>query len=141
PDTHAQDRATIEARARGRVDTLASPAFNGRGYIANGDAIAAEWIARQFQRIGLKPVKKDFFQPFTFGVNSFPDSAGVVIDGIRLTPGVDFLVHPSSGSGHGDYLLVHLTPADLLTPERRSMTMGVISGRAACLWTPDTKDR
>lgn len=134
----AQDRAEVEAKARQYLNTLTAPAFHGRGYVANGDGLAADWIAQQFGRIGLKPVKADFFQPFHFNVNSFPDPIAVHIDGQRLVPGVDFLVDPASGKADGRYQLVHLTLADLLTPERRAMTMGVLTGQAACVHFPPT---
>jgi aminopeptidase YwaD len=136
----AQDAATLTARARQYVDTLTSPAFHGRGYVQNGQAIAADYIARQFARMGLKPVKDDYFQPFAFNVNSFPDSIGVRIDGVMLQPGVDYLVHPASGRAEGRYDLVHLTPADLFSSERKAMTMGVVTGKAACLHWPGTNN-
>lgn len=136
----AQDPANLTARARAWLDTLTSPAFHGRGYVNGGDAIASAWIAKQFQRIGLKPVKQDFFQPFQFNVNSFPDSVVARIDGTRLTPGIDLLVDPASGKADGTYDIVHITPADLGTPERRNMTMGVLSGKAACVHWPDSKN-
>lgn len=141
PFTHAQDHGLLVAQARAHLDTLTSAAFHGRGYVNGGDARAAEYIAAQFKRIGLKPVKTDFFQPFTFNVNSFPDSIGVTIDGRVLVPGVDYLVAPESGSAEGSFTLVHITAEDLLTPERRNMTMGVLSGNAACLHLPATTDR
>ena len=134
----AQDPASITARARQYLDTLTSPAFHGRGYVNNGQGIAADWIAKQYARIGLKPVKDNYFQPFQFNVNSFPDSIGVRIDGRMLVPGVDYLVDPSSGRAEGTYDLVHLTPADLFTTERKAMTMGVVAGKAACLHWPKT---
>lgn len=134
----AQDRAIIESAARSYINTLTSPAFHGRGYVADGDAIAADWIGEQFKRFGLKPVKEDFFQSFNFNVNSFPDSVIVRVEGKRLVPGVDLLVDPASGKADGSYQLVHLTLADLVTPERRSMTMGVLAGQAACLHFPAT---
>ena len=136
----AQDRAVVNVRARAFLDTLTSPAFHGRGYVANGEVIAADWIAKQFQRIGLKPVKTDFFEPFMFNVNTFPDPIVVRIDGRELTPGVDYLVNAASGKADGTFDLVHLGPADLGSPERLSMTMGVITGKATCLHFPETKN-
>ena len=136
-----QDRGWLESHARAYLDTLTSPAFHGRGYVNGGDAIAADWIGVQFERFGLKPVKKDLFQPFTFNVNSFPDSIKVAIDGKVLLPGTDFIVSANSGSAKGSYHLVHLTIDDLLTPERRAMTMGVITGKAACIHFGSTTDR
>ncbi len=136
----AQDHGLMLAHARAHLDTLTSPAFHGRGYVNGGDSIAAEYLARHFDRVGLKPVKDDFFQPFTFNVNSFPDSVLASIDGRRLEPGTDFLVHPASGSAEGTYRLVHITADDMLDPTRRAMTMGVVAGHVACLHLPATKD-
>jgi hypothetical protein len=136
--TQAQDPAVLISKARAHLDTLTSPEFHGRGYVNGGDALAANYLAKHFQRIGLKPVKTGFLQPFTFNVNSFPDSIGVSVDGNVLRPGIDYLVDPGSGSAQGSYRLVHLTPSDLLTPERKAMTMGVLVGNAACLHLPPT---
>ncbi len=138
---HAQDPAAITAQARGYLNTLTSPEFHGRGYVNNGQGIAAEWIAAQFGRLGLKPVKQDFYQPFAFNVNSFPDSIGVTVDGKRLVPGTDFLVDPASGRSEGSFALVHLAPSDLFNPERKAMTLGVLSGKVACLHWPSTTNK
>ncbi len=135
-----QNRAALEATARGYITTLTSPEFHGRGYVSNGDGVAADWIAAQFKRIGLKPVKQDFFQPFQFTVNSFPDTVKLAVDGHWLKAGEDFIVDPASGSAEGEYAVVHLTLADLLTPERRAMTMGVLAGQVAYLHPPATTD-
>ncbi|HRH68046.1 MAG TPA: M20/M25/M40 family metallo-hydrolase [Flavobacteriales bacterium] len=134
----AQGTDAVKASARAVIGTLTSPAFHGRGYVENGDGLAAEWIAQQYTRIGLKPVKSDFYEPFQFNVNSFPDSLHVAIDGVRMVPGIDFIVDPASGKASGRYTLVHLEPDDLFDPERRAMTMGVLTGQAACLHFPKT---
>ncbi len=136
----AQDAATITRRARAWLDTLTSPGFHGRGYVNDGGRIASDWIAKQFQHFGLQPVKQDYFEPFQFNVNTFPDSIIVRIDGKRLVPGIDFIVDPASGKADGTFDIVHITPEDLRTPERKSMTMGVLSGKAACVHWPATKN-
>lgn len=138
--SNAWSQDPLTTRAKAWLDTLTSPAFDGRGYVNDGDHRAADWIAKQFGRFGLKPVKQDFFQPFQFNVNSFPDSVKVRIDGKALRPGHDFLVDPESGKANGTFTLVHIEPADLLTPERRRMTMGVLAGKAACVHWPATKN-
>jgi len=134
----AQD--AITARSRAWLDTLTSPSFHGRGYVDDGDRIASEWIAGKFRSFGLKPVKADFYQPFQFNVNSFPDSMRATIDGRALVPGTEFIVDAESGSAAGDFQLVHVTPADLQGPERRGMTMGVLLGKAACVHWPATRN-
>src|SRR5690606_34714805 len=132
----AQQPPSGRWRARRYVDTLAGPAMFGRGDVNGGDSLAAEWIAKQFDRIGLAKLNDQRFEPFTFPVNSFPDSASLRVDGTLLVPGIDFLVDPASGSSDGTYNLVHLNLEDLATPERKAMTMGVVVGHAAVLHFP-----
>ncbi len=50
------------------VDTLASPGMHGRGYVLKGDSIAADYIKKEFKKLGLKPLGKEFYQKFTFPV-------------------------------------------------------------------------
>ena len=59
--------------ARKIVDTLTSSAFWGRGYTNDGMSKAASFLAGQFQSYGLRPLKgNDFFQSFSYPVNTFP---------------------------------------------------------------------
>jgi hypothetical protein len=123
------------------VDLFAGPAMHGRGYVSGGDSLAAARIAAEFDRLGLEPLEGRRFQPFSFPVNSFPDSVRLAVDAQGLTPGVDFLVDPASGPADGTFRLVNLTLEDLLTPERRAMTMSVITGNAVRLRFPRTTDK
>jgi hypothetical protein len=136
--TFAQEADAVRTNGRKYVKNLTAPALHGRGYVENGDGLTADWIAQQFVRMGLLPLKTDHFEPFQFNVNSFPDSVKVSIDGKRLVAGTDFIVHPASGRATGHFDLVHLRPEDLLDPARRAMSMGVLSGKAACLHFPKT---
>lgn len=54
------------------VQELCAPNFHGRGYVNGGDTIAASYIARQFQEVGLQNITPNYFQTFNFQVNSFP---------------------------------------------------------------------
>lgn len=132
----AQTGTDVRDQGRRILEVLTAPDMHGRGYVQDGDSLAAEWIAAQFRAIGLKPVKDTYFQPFHFAVNTFPDSIGVAVDGQLLRPGTDYLVHPASGSAVGRYPLVHVGMADVMLPERRSMTMGLITGSAVLLRPP-----
>jgi aminopeptidase YwaD len=76
--------------------TLCSPEFHGRGYVNGGDSIAASFIASEFEKLGLLPLKESFLQPFSFQVNSFPGDMGVLKDSIALKPGVHFMIDPNS---------------------------------------------
>ncbi len=135
---HAQEIPSVKDQAKRYVDTLASPAFHGRGYVRGGDSLAADWIAEQFNRIGLEQLNGTRFERFGFPVNIFPDSIGLRVDGRLLTPGVDYLVDPGSGTSDGAFDLVHVRLEDLLAPERKAVTLGVVQGHAAVLDFPRT---
>lgn len=81
------------------TQTLCSPEFHGRGYVNKGDSIAAEFIALEFQKIGLKPLKKSYFQSFPLDVNTFPGKMSIEHSKRQLKPGVHFLVDPASSGG------------------------------------------
>ncbi len=137
----AQTSATPRDKALGYVATLAGPDMHGRGYVQSGDSLAAEWVAAQFDRLGLEKVKGQRFEPFEFAVNSFPDSVRLTINGGKLKPGIDLLVDPASGPANGTYRLVPLFLTDLLPPERRLLTMSAITGNAAYLDFPATTNK
>jgi hypothetical protein len=125
-----QDTTGVRSSARLTIDTLAAPGMHGRGYVAGGDSIAAEYIAARFAKAGLLTYRDERFQPFTFAVNTFPGAMSVALDGRTLEPGVDYLVDPASGGAQGRYELVNVTPGDMATRARKSMTMGVVTGKA-----------
>jgi aminopeptidase YwaD len=79
------------------VDTLTSPYFWGRGYTNNGMQKAADFLAKQFESYGLKPMDgKKFLQPFSFSANTFPGKMEVTINGKQLVPGKEFIISPES---------------------------------------------
>jgi aminopeptidase YwaD len=78
---------------------LCSSAFHGRGYVNHGDSIAASYIASEFKRTGLKKFHGDYFQPFSFDVNTFPGNMNVKHGNRLLLPGVHYLVDPRSSGG------------------------------------------
>ena len=78
------------------VDTLASPYFDGRGYVNNGAKKAADFISNQFDSLGLT---HSINQTFPIQVNIFPGKLNLEIDGVSLIPGIDYLVDPISGGG------------------------------------------
>jgi hypothetical protein len=79
--------------------TLCSPEFHGRGYVNKGDSLAAEFIAAEFKKIGLKPLKKSYFQSFKLDVNTFPNEMAIQHNGRTLIPGIHYLVDPASAGG------------------------------------------
>ncbi|MBL8794152.1 MAG: M28 family peptidase [Planctomycetia bacterium] len=63
----AAEEAAIEARLLKDITYLASAECEGRGVDTKGIDKAADYIAAEFQKLGLKhaPGLKDYFQPFT----------------------------------------------------------------------------
>jgi len=96
-------------QAKKWIDTLAADNFYGRGYVNNGDKIAADWIAKKFKELGAKPIKKNYFQEVTYDVNTFPENVDITIDEKKLKTGLDFIVTPNSGTAKGEYKLVEIT--------------------------------
>ncbi|MFM7006073.1 MAG: M28 family metallopeptidase [Flavobacteriales bacterium] len=96
------------------ISTLCSPAYSGRGYVANGGPLAAQLIASEFQKIGLKPFKSAYQQSFTLPVQTFPGACTFVLGKDTLVPGKDYLVDPSSaGAAPTNYQLIYCNAATL----------------------------
>lgn len=100
--------------ARMIVDTMASKSMHGRGYVNDGDKIAANYIRSEFKKLGLKPFKDDYYQPFTFSINTFPGRVEFEFNisdkskkNFNFTgiAGKNFLVDPSSPGISADYSL------------------------------------
>ena len=91
-----------------QVKILSDSSFYGRGYIHDGSNLAADYVASEFKKIGVKPVDTTYFQPFRFGVNTFPTKTVISCDGKELKEGYDYLIDPVSGSSTGTYKVVSL---------------------------------
>ena len=97
PCTYDKDGSLNE---RCMLEELSSKKYFGRGYVNNGRNKAALLIKSEFKTAGLKPFFEDgFFQEFPQTVNVFEKAPELVCDGKVLELGVDFIVHPASGSG------------------------------------------
>ncbi len=90
--------APVEPTARPRADeflkhvkALADPARGGRMTCTPGNALAREYIARQFASVGLKGGGLDgsWFQPFPMEKLRMPGKAGF----LRLADGAEFALH------------------------------------------------
>lgn len=90
-----------------RVDTLSSSFMGGRGYVDRTDSIAAAYLVNEYEKIGLIPPKEDYLQYFPITVNTFPGKLNLTFDGKALTPGDDFIMEASSGSGKGSFEAVY----------------------------------
>lgn len=95
------------------IDTLTSPSMHGRGYVQNGDKIAANYLKGEFQKLNIQAVDDNYFQYFKFPVNTFPKDVKVAVDGTALKPGVDFIVSANSSKAKGTFDLHWLISANL----------------------------
>ncbi|MES2397887.1 MAG: M28 family peptidase [Bacteroidota bacterium] len=115
PSVFAQEnKGEVYQYARNIVDTMASKSMHGRGYVNDGDKIAANYIRSEFKKLGLKPFKDDYYQPFTFSINTFPDKLELNFNlsdksnkNFNFTgiAGKNYLVEPSSPGISADYSL------------------------------------
>lgn len=101
------------------VDSLASPYFKGRGYIKEGDNLAAYFVASEFHKMGLKKFvgAKNYYQNFNFPVNIFPRDCFAAIDDNYLICGRDFVPDPGCPDVKGTWNLVWLDSATVANPE------------------------
>lgn len=93
---------------------LCSPKYHGRGYVNNGDGLAAEFIKEEFIKAGLLPIEESYFQQFEFPVNSFPGAASFKFGDSVLAIGKAVLVDPASPNFYGKLKCKLLSPDDLL---------------------------
>lgn len=99
--------------ARHSMNKLASEKFAGRGYVEQGDRKAAEYIAKEFAAHGLEKFRTDYYQGYSFPMNTFPGNVKVTIDGKKLKPGRDFLVASNCNGIKGRFDLVWITDTGL----------------------------
>ncbi len=85
------------------INTLTSKEYHGRGYVKNGDRLAALRIREEFNRLKLLPEGNHYFQQFSFPVNTFPAAMSLITDHHQLIPGVDFIISPESNSLKGTF--------------------------------------
>ncbi|SNR55054.1 M28 family metallopeptidase [Hymenobacter mucosus] len=107
-------------RVRQTIQRLSSPAFHGRGYVHQGDHIAADYLRAQFSASGLQPLSTNYTQAFPLPINTFPGRASLQVGSQRLTPGIDFIADPSSGTGHVKGNILAFDTLLFSHPERHS---------------------
>ena len=95
-------------RVQKNISILTSKKFHGRGAALNGDALAAAYIANQFKAIGLKPLSTDYYQSFTYGINTFPGKMILKSNVGTFKPGIDYIVRSTCGSGKGAYPIAYI---------------------------------
>lgn len=82
--------------------TLCSKELLGRGYVNQGDSLAARFLENEFKKLKIEPYPgKSYFQSFKNPVVSFPGAMTLMINQDTLVPGVDYIVDPNCGTVKG----------------------------------------
>lgn len=106
-------RSQDSGYARLLVDTLCSPYMAGRGYTEDGGMKAAALIAGEFKKHKLKAFGKNYYQKFSFPMNTFPGKLSLKVGDTDLKAGSEFLVNVNSASVNGSFDLIFLTDTTL----------------------------
>lgn len=85
------------------VSQLSDSNFYGRGYVANGSNLAAEYILEKYKEIGLDFPLSGPFQNFKISVNTYSQSQSLTFYNRELKPGFDFIVNPQTGMSRGKF--------------------------------------
>lgn len=97
------------AHTKQRISELCSEKYFGRGYIYDGINKAADYLAEEFQLIGIQSfTENSFFQNYSFDINTFPEDAVVKINDKYLKLGEDFILNADSPSLIGNYKLFYI---------------------------------
>ena len=113
-NTFSQDKKF----ARTILDTLCSSNYHGRGYAHDGNIIAAKFIVKQYNKLGLKYFGKSRIQKFELPVNTLPENNTVDFGNKKLVAGKDYLISASSNSIKGKYEIALLNK-DVLSNENK----------------------
>ena len=90
------------------LDTLCAPGLYGRGASFDGQKKAADYLSDRFKEIGLIPLSDNYFQYFTYNINTFPGKLSFQTDHTTLTPGTDYIIGPNSPSGKATLKTMYL---------------------------------
>jgi hypothetical protein len=113
-NTNAQD----SVYTRNVIKTLCSEAFAGRGYVNNGMNKAADFLANEFKTIGLKSMSKNYFQHYTYPINTFPKDITCTSDKRNYDEGIDYLIEANSKKCKGTYSIKYIHANDSALAER-----------------------
>jgi aminopeptidase YwaD len=95
-------------RVKKNINILCAKKMGGRGYVKAGEKKAAEFLKREFQKIGLQDFKGTYFQNFNLNINTFPGKVILHAENKKLDTGKDYIVNPISGPGKGECHIKYL---------------------------------
>jgi hypothetical protein len=97
--------------AKSCIKTLCSEDYYGRGYVNNGDRIAAQFIRKEYAKFKLTPLGENYYQALGFPVISYPDRVEITLDNAVAYAGHDFIINPGCPSVKGIYKVLELDSA------------------------------
>lgn len=113
------------AYAKQVITDLAAASMHGRGYVSEGDHLAAAYMKKAFQQAGLKSFTTDYYQSFTFPVNTFPGELAFSIMGkengsrkkilFHGYPGLNMLIGAGCKSTDNDYTIIVFDSTDAVS--------------------------
>jgi len=94
--------------ARKIISNLSSDKMHGRGYVKKGEKRAAKFIRKEFKKDDLKTFTKNYFQYFSFPINTFPKKISLTLDGEKLIAGRDFVISSASPGIEGKFEIFNI---------------------------------
>ncbi|MCS6823832.1 MAG: M28 family peptidase [Cytophagaceae bacterium] len=91
--------------------------MHGRSAYGDGEQKAARYIAGRFEEYGLKKINNDWFQKFSFSINTFPGQVFFEVSEKKLKAGYDFIVHAESPSANIKSRIVFLDTLIFSSPQ------------------------
>jgi aminopeptidase YwaD len=109
------------------ISSLTSEKYHGRGYVKNGCNKAGDFLDKQFQQIGLKPIdNRGFRQTFHFSVNTFPKQVQLFVEGKPLVVGRDFILNANSAPFHDEAFLILDSSKKYFTNIEKTVTLKLV---------------
>ncbi len=111
-NTNKKLYTNIINNSKNTINILCDSKMQGRGYVDKGEQIAANYIAKQFEKIGLLKYKDTYFQSFNLkSVNIFPKKVQLKSRNKTFQGGKEYLVSSFSNSGKGKVGILYLDSA------------------------------
>lgn len=107
--------AQVTENARKVIFELCAPEMHGRGYVSKGDRIAARYIARAYEWIGLEQLSGSYFQEFPVRINTQPSTMKCRINKMDHVPAVDYIIDQGSPTFRGKKEVYLINRSDILS--------------------------
>jgi aminopeptidase YwaD len=96
--------------AKSIVSELSSEKYHGRGYYKKGDVKASKYLAKELKKY-CNSFNGNYYQDFSFPVNTFPGKMEIEYGEQLLYPGKDYVVREYSSGKKGNYSIYYLDSA------------------------------